>query len=68
MGKDNNKNSVKIINQHGSFGGIYLVTYIGAAVYFVHTSVGFWGVVLALLKAAVWPAFVVYHALFLLKA
>jgi hypothetical protein len=61
------KKTVKVINQHGSFGGIFLVTYVGAAIYFVHTSMGFWGFVLALLKAAVWPAFVVYHVLVLLK-
>jgi len=59
--------SVKYAN-HGPMGGTYLVTYIGAAVYFVNHTVGFWGVVLALLKALVWPAFIVYHVLNLLNA
>lgn len=57
----------KVINQGGPFGGAYFVTIIGAAVYFVQNSVGFWGVILALLKALVWPAFVVYRALELLN-
>jgi hypothetical protein len=59
--------SVKIVNKNGPFGGTFLVTYIGAAVYFVQNSVGFWGFVLALLKALVWPAFIVHRALVLLK-
>ncbi len=44
-----------------------LMAYIGAAVYFVHISDGFWGFVLALLKAAVWPAYILYAALEALK-
>lgn len=51
----------------GPFSGIYLVTVIGAAVYFVSVADGFWSVVLGLLKALVWPAFVVYRALELLN-
>lgn len=51
----------------GPFGFVYLVTIVGAAVYFVGRADGFWGVVLALLKALVWPAFVVHRALELLN-
>lgn len=49
------------------FGGTYLMTVIGAAVYFVGAADGFWSGVLGLLKALVWPAFVVYRALELLN-
>ena len=63
--KDNK--TVKIVNKNGPFGGTYLVTYIGAAVYFVQHSAGFWGFVAALLKAIVWPAFIVHRAMVLLK-
>lgn len=60
--------SVKVINKGGGpFGGVYFLTIIGAAVYFVQNSVGFWGFILALLKALVWPAFVTYHVLGLLN-
>lgn len=36
---------------------------IGAAVYYLHVSYGFWPSITALLKALVWPAFLVYHLL-----
>lgn len=47
----------------GGMGGAYFLAMIGAAVYYLHTSVGFWGSVAALAKAIVWPAFLVYHLL-----
>jgi hypothetical protein len=62
-----NKTSVKVINQHGPMGFVLFLGWIGAAVYFVHHSHGFWGFILALLKACVWPAYVVYHALMLMR-
>lgn len=65
MSKDK---TVKIVKQGGGpMGGVYFVTVIGAAVYFVQNSVGFGGFILALLKALVWPAFVVYEVLGLLN-
>jgi len=46
-----------------------LLAYIGAAIYFVQQSnESFWGVILALLQAAVWPVYFVYHVLKLLGA
>lgn len=60
------KDSVKVINQ-GGFGGAYFMAMIGAAVYFVQESVGFGGFILALLKAAVWPAFLVHTAFKMLQ-
>lgn len=58
--------TVKIVN-HGPLGGMYFLTIIGAAVYFVQNSEGFWGFILALLQALVWPAFVMHRALELLN-
>ncbi len=51
----------------GPAGGFYFLTYIGAAVYFVQNSEGFWGAILALLKSAVWPAFLVHRVFQLLR-
>lgn len=51
----------------GGLGGVYLMTVVGAAVYFIQAADGFWAGVLGLLKALVWPAFVVYRALELLN-
>lgn len=59
--------TVKAMNAGAPFGGAYFLTFIGAAVYFVQNSEGFWGFILALLKAAVWPAFAVHRALELLN-
>ena len=56
---------VKVINE-SPLGWIFFTAYLGAAVYFVQVDPGFWGFILALLKAAVWPAFVLYQVLGLL--
>ncbi|MEX1112547.1 MAG: hypothetical protein WEC84_03720 [Candidatus Andersenbacteria bacterium] len=66
--KKDNK-SVKVVKQGGDgmFGFAYCISVIGAAVYFVQQSVGFGGFMLALLKALVWPAYVVYEVLGLLS-
>jgi hypothetical protein len=59
----------RVIVREGPWGSFFLLAYIGAAVYFVSISDGtFWGVLLGLLQAIVWPAYVVYHALLLLGA
>lgn len=39
----------------------YFLGFIGAAVYNISTTTGFWNGVLGLLKALVWPAFVVFE-------
>ena len=44
-------------------GAGYFVGFIGAAVYYISTASGFWNGVLGLLKALVWPAFLVYELL-----
>jgi hypothetical protein len=63
------KDRTQTITQTGSWGLLWLLTYIGAAIYFVSISDGsFWGVVVGLLQALVWPVYVVYHVLVLLHA
>ena len=54
------------VTNRSSLGGVFLVTYIGAAVYFVQHTHGFWGTIWGLVEALFWPAFVVYHVLVLL--
>jgi hypothetical protein len=53
------------VSQAGSGGGgaVYGLGMVGAAVYYVQQADGFWPVVAALLKALVWPAFLVYDLL-----
>ena len=56
----------KVINQ-GAGQAVYGLGFIGAAVYFIQHATTFGMGVLGLLKAMVWPAFVVYKALEMLK-
>jgi hypothetical protein len=46
---------------------VYGLGLIGAAIYFIQQAPTFWLGVLGLLKAIVWPAFVVYRLLEFLK-
>ena len=48
-------------------GGIYGLGLIGAAVYFIGHAASFWLGVLGLLKAIVWPAFLVWGVLNFIK-
>ena len=57
-------NNYKIkIGTRGASDAVYGLGFIGAAIYFISTSHDFWGGVLGLLKAIVWPVFLVYGAL-----
>jgi len=47
----------------GCGGAVYGLGFIGAAIYYISTATGFWMGVLGVLKAIVWPAFLIYSAL-----
>jgi hypothetical protein len=62
--KHHDNRTVKVIDRAGPTGFVFFLAYIGAAIYFIQQSTGgLWEVVLALLKAIVWPVFVIYHVL-----
>lgn len=42
-------------------GGFYFLGALGAAIYYISTATGFWVGVLGILKAIVWPAFLVFE-------
>ena len=46
-----------------SGGCIYGLGFIGAVIYYISHATGFWMGVLGILKALVWPAFLVYELL-----
>jgi hypothetical protein len=52
-------------NNYNSHGGdaVYGLGLIGAGVYYVSTATSFWMGCLGILKALVWPAFVVYEVM-----
>lgn len=56
-----------VYKDHAKFGGFVFLTYIGATWYFLQISVGFWPSVLALLKAMVWPVYLIHRIFELLK-
>jgi hypothetical protein len=58
------KTSKRIYRQSSA---LYGLGFIGAAIYFIQHATGFWMGVLGLLKALVWPAFLVYKLLEYLK-
>jgi hypothetical protein len=47
----------------GGGDAVYGLGLIGALVYYIQAADGFWGGVLGILKALVWPAFVIYDLL-----
>ena len=58
------KKSKTIVNNNGGPAGFSLfLGFIGSAVYFVNQVDGFWNIIAALLKAAVWPAILIYNVL-----
>ncbi len=66
MGTDSR---ARVIVREGPWGFVFLLAYIGAAIYFISMSNDtFWGVILGLLQAAVWPVYVIYHVLVLIGA
>jgi hypothetical protein len=52
---------------HSNVGVSYGLGFVGALVYYFHGVTTFWTGVVAILKAAVWPAFLVYHLMVFLK-
>jgi hypothetical protein len=52
----------------GGGNAVYGLGLIGALVYYIGHADGFWSVILGILKALVWPVFVVYYLLKFLSA
>ena len=47
----------------GCSGFGYFMGFIGAAIYYISTASGFWAGVLGVLKAIVWPAFLIFEVM-----
>lgn len=52
----------------GHCGAVYGLGFVGAAIYFISTATSFWMGALGILKALVWPAYLVYYLLQFLGA
>jgi hypothetical protein len=55
------------MKENGMCGSIYGMAFIGAAVYMILHATSFWGGVLGIVEAFVWPAFLMYKLLEYLK-
>ncbi len=53
---------VKVVKQGGG-NAVYGLGLIGAVIYYIQAADGFWMGALGILKAIVWPAFLVYELL-----
>jgi hypothetical protein len=53
----------KEVHQSAPAGAVYCFGLIGAAIFYISQATGFWIGVLGVLKAIVWPAFLVYEAM-----
>lgn len=47
----------------GASSAVYGMAFVGALIYFVQHATSFWGVVLGVLKAIVWPVILIYRLL-----
>lgn len=52
-----------VVHYSKSGNAVYGFGFIGAAIYYISTAAGFWTGAFGILKAIVWPAFLVYEAL-----
>ena len=58
-----NEKAIKVVNDHGPMGWVMFMAFIGAFLYFFNLNQTFGGFIIAILKAAVWPAYVVFEVL-----
>ncbi len=55
------KGPVREIHKNTQQNAVYGLGFIGAVIYYITTAVSFWGGVFGVVKAIVWPAFMVYE-------
>jgi hypothetical protein len=58
-----NEKKVVVYRRGGGGDAVYALGIIGALVYYIQQADGFWVGVLGVLKAFIWPVFVVYDLL-----
>ena len=58
-----NDNIVKIVSDQGPLVWVFFTAYIGAVIYFFQFDLTIGGFIVALIKAAFWPAYVLFEIL-----
>jgi len=59
--KARTKKPTKCGDMSSGCSAVYCLGFIGALVYYISIATGFWNGVWGILKALVWPAFIVYE-------
>lgn len=62
----NDSKKMKVV-QNGNPGAVYGLGFIGALIYYLINATSFWMGVLGVIKAILWPAFVVFQLLSFLR-
>jgi len=57
------KGNKNVCGAHGCGGCGYFLGFIGALIFYMQQASGFWSVILGILKAIVWPVFIVMKIL-----
>lgn len=55
------------MHKGGASGAVYGLGFVGAAIYYIQYAPTFWMGVLGVLKAVIWPVFLVYNVFVFLK-
>jgi hypothetical protein len=66
--KTQKENCNSNLSCNSGWSGIYGLGFLGAVIYYISTATSFWMGVLGILKALVWPAFLVFELLKLVGA
>lgn len=61
MKKKTKKNSSTNCNQQNPISAFYGLGFIGALIYYITSATSFWAGILGVLKALVWPVFLIYE-------
>lgn len=61
------KGKKEMANAAAPAGGMYFMGFIGSVIYFVGNVDGLWNIIVAILKACVWPAFLIHRVFELLR-
>ena len=64
---DANRKNLNGAGHNAGGGAVYGMGFIGAAIYFIMHSTTFWGGVLGILKAIIWPVLLVFKVFEMLK-
>ena len=69
MARVKKEHATKVVMKQGgdAAGWIYFLGIIGAAVYYIQQAEGFFAIIWAVIKAFLWPGFVVYDLLQLIS-